>query len=936
MLVTFFPFSSANTGNSIQVKADSNDRRRTWIQLSQGKQTTEIDDIQNIGVEDLRVIALYLSNYYTPFSTILNGTSLQYKTSDGAYDEEEMTAYQTNMTNALVNDLGFDKEAAQFLVSQTVNYTLKTAHFIYMTEGSIQWIFDLYGYKEDDKTKKGIKRDESICAFNYSGREDHEDIESVFYLSDARKYLDSLDSVTAHISDSDGERDEKLYAVTYPIFLAALNAGFTEVNQSYYNYYEGCDDKTFGFTTSDPTLIDFYYVDTSNVAHTVFSNTDADVISYLLSNNELDYKNGLGNGFITVTQEYLKENASKINLTKVIAPYQYIYVDWVGDLILDIGTGQLVLLPGCMNNHVFGYIDKSLQDNDDQQPLILANAKAIYDMQEGHIKNPKSKPIATTTKLVGIGSDGKEYTVYTYEELKKMLGANGKNESAIEKEIDGAYHKHNVQLKQVADTGELPVYLLQIEPNYFSKVGQFLSNKITVADTNCVAVTDDLSDEVKNKKISQMTLPEFWQSVGALKSTTITSSSKSFIIYLDDQQLDTGSLELYLVREVGGKVDCLRLFSGKFTHSCKTEDSTDYACMVGKHLTKTVDNPIKETDFKYGCADSADTEPSSSLAGDCNGGRLFCDDGYSAETCGIGIAYKYASINYKNNNYRVPQLVINNGLSDVVRISNGSDATVKLAIQGKFQIEASDGTVLKCTKEGISLGGKKQTYYTKDALPKNVKLTKVEEREDKVIMSSKYQYEFKVGADTLIGCRYWTTALASNDKKFDKSKGWGTSDTMQTVYDYMDDNGFTCADGKNEIGFPYFNFWLSARCSKTKSTTTAIADTVRQKYKNKYVTADLLSDKVLTMSEVLFYDNLEEVNEDTTLCGDDGLFKAVDVYGVATGKNAEVDKSSLQSTSIFKTTAFDSAIESISGGGNSKLAPCLFYTYVFGYFNNRV
>lgn len=933
MLVTFFPFSSANTGNSIQVKADSNDRRRTWIQLSQGKQTTEIDDIQNIGVEDLRVIALYLSNYYTPFSTILNGTSLQYKTSDGAYDEEEMTAYQTNMTNALVNDLGFDKEAAQFLVSQTVNYTLKTAHFIYMRNSDLDDVLDFYGYEEKDG--KVVKKDEGVCAFNYSGRSDCKDYKNIFYISSKKKYKESLDSIKAQVTDEEGNTtDETLYAVTYPIFLAALNMGTnsTATMEKYQNNFEGCSNVEFKGSWAE--TIDFYYVDTSNVAHTVFSNTDADVISYLLSNNELDYKNGLGNGFITVTQEYLKENSSKINLNKVIAPYQYIYVDWVGDLILDIGTGQLVLLPGCMNNHVFGYIDKSLQEGGDvsSNPLILTNAKAIYDMQEGYIVNTGTKQVATSTKMVGYDKNGKEYTVYTYAQLEQLIGK-GLPPSALEAKIDKNYHAQlGVETKSIATTKQMRVYRTPYIDD--PTVRSFLKGDYTV-DKLSSAPTNIIPSNLMSKKLKDLTLAEFWtvmKGVGGVQSES-TAYPDNSILWLDSN--DGFNISLYLVQsqENGKHVKVTGLLSGNASHVCYTSDGLSYANMLGNHLVKTVSDPIHENDFKYGCwnGDGKDDKTNNGISSfnesNCNGNKLTALTG-ELSSCGIGIAWQPSDKSVKNAKYRVPQLVLNNGLSTIDCIYSSANCTYKLAIQGSFQITMTDGTMVKFEKSGISLGGTKAsaTYYTKE----NVELVKVEEKDDGIITTNTYSYKFKVGADTLIGCRYWTTALASSDKTFDKSNWLGTSDTMQKVYDYLNDNGFTCGSGKDRMGFPYLNFWLTVRHSKT---TTSYSDTVREKYKDKYVSADLCDSDILTMSEVLFYDNLEEVNEDTTLCGDGGLFKAVDVYGVATGKNAEVDKSSLQSTSIFKTTAFDSAIESISGGGNSKLAPCLFYTYVFGYFN---
>ena len=59
-LVVVILISSFTSWGMSDVKADSNDNRRTVIQLAQGAQLTEMDDLKNLSYDDLKLFALYL------------------------------------------------------------------------------------------------------------------------------------------------------------------------------------------------------------------------------------------------------------------------------------------------------------------------------------------------------------------------------------------------------------------------------------------------------------------------------------------------------------------------------------------------------------------------------------------------------------------------------------------------------------------------------------------------------------------------------------------------------------------------------------------------------------------------------------------------------------------------------------------------------------
>ena len=65
-----------------------------------GKDLTDISDVSALTSEDLRCIALFLSNYYLPFSTVLDNS-----------DAEVAASNKANMVDCL-KKIGFDGEAA--------------------------------------------------------------------------------------------------------------------------------------------------------------------------------------------------------------------------------------------------------------------------------------------------------------------------------------------------------------------------------------------------------------------------------------------------------------------------------------------------------------------------------------------------------------------------------------------------------------------------------------------------------------------------------------------------------------------------------------------------------------------------------------------------------------------------------------------------------
>ena len=57
---------------SYDIKADSKSLSSTYINLMSSAKITEIEDIDKLTQNDLKVISLFLSNVYSPFNTALD------------------------------------------------------------------------------------------------------------------------------------------------------------------------------------------------------------------------------------------------------------------------------------------------------------------------------------------------------------------------------------------------------------------------------------------------------------------------------------------------------------------------------------------------------------------------------------------------------------------------------------------------------------------------------------------------------------------------------------------------------------------------------------------------------------------------------------------------------------------------------------------------
>ena len=131
------------------VNADSNDRRRTVIKLAQGAQLTEMEELQDLSYDDLRLFALYLSNYYIPFKTEFQA---------GATNEDLIE----NMTNALASHVGLSEDLASYFAQVTMESVTQTAHQLYVPYDGVKAVHCAIGVVDNDGNGETFRNNVSL------------------------------------------------------------------------------------------------------------------------------------------------------------------------------------------------------------------------------------------------------------------------------------------------------------------------------------------------------------------------------------------------------------------------------------------------------------------------------------------------------------------------------------------------------------------------------------------------------------------------------------------------------------------------------------------------------------------------------------------------------------------------------------------------------
>lgn len=391
-VMSTFLTSFNNTG---VVYADSTSRRSTSINLAAGTKLTSIDDLSTIDEKSLRTIALYLSNFYIPFVSVL----------DGEWDEDDSTdsgnkQYETEMLNALTKNCGFDKETAQYLVNYTMAQSLNSCSKLMVKKSDFE---NFCGLVKEVRDKKKTGSNGNTTA-GFWGMYAFSDDASVLYDCVGGKKVEHSGVVYTSSSDyinkvgtQKGSDGTDYIQISYAIFLQMIgfvydiSSGDTyndDTITSYINSFDTYDisNRDKGYTTRIPR-INFYYLDDKTAPHIVFSTSEECMQSYALVNSQLDYNHGFGSALASISHtdlDALTSNDYSAEMALSTAPNMY--VNWVGDLVLDNGSYRTIVLPGCANPHMLTTMEDS---GDNGNTIPLQNIFAISSIDNA-VNNSKT------------------------------------------------------------------------------------------------------------------------------------------------------------------------------------------------------------------------------------------------------------------------------------------------------------------------------------------------------------------------------------------------------------------------------------------------------------------------------------------------------------------------------------------------------------------
>ena len=321
--------------------ADSNARRAALIDFAKKKNFGDIgaDTIAELTDEDIQMIGVFLSNFYIPWSTSVGVTRED--------NQEEMTK---KMVDALVNQCNFDKDVATALVPM---------------------IFAM-----SETSSKPLKIAEAKAG----------ETSSDWTLTDAKIYAGKYDS-----SKKSGEGDwievPDGDTATILSFLACAAGDFAPNLGDENGFKNGAEefasDKKFALYWEDGSTKKVVWANDCGDTGKYNAYFSASAIAYALICDNLNYKTGYGGNTLLFADDY--EHYSKLSATQqelVQCMHAPLYVDCFGNIIADMGTDHVVILPGCINPFTW-------TDADGKNAGLKVNLVNLYtlgEIAESHIK----------------------------------------------------------------------------------------------------------------------------------------------------------------------------------------------------------------------------------------------------------------------------------------------------------------------------------------------------------------------------------------------------------------------------------------------------------------------------------------------------------------------------------------------------------------------
>lgn len=418
LILVCIVMSSFITSTTETAYADSNSRRRTSINLAAGIGFGDINDINSIDDRSLQTIAIYLSNFYLPFVTILDGDYTQ----EGAVDSGN-NQHVKAMTDALVRNCGFKKDVAEFLVGYVLDQSLASCKSVYVKTSRLRDAFESTSYSPK----------QSYLGFSNGGQlygiEDADDI-----LAYTPGYMDSSIFYSQSVTEEGGWfRKEKGGEWDYINIAGTITIGGTEYTPVSYSIFMGLMSrlalstepisgtneyrvKTIGDYWDVNALskrTEFYTIvsdGTSTVMKPVFDTSDVCLGMLMQALQYSDVANGFGTAFSSISGPDIEKINNPEATQYALASSPNVYVNWEGSLIFDNGVYRTVILPGCMNPYMLNTMST---DSDESEALaVYINNTSLSSFAMGYADSNYKLSLSSGTVLdyrVTIGSDAYKF-----------------------------------------------------------------------------------------------------------------------------------------------------------------------------------------------------------------------------------------------------------------------------------------------------------------------------------------------------------------------------------------------------------------------------------------------------------------------------------------------------------------------------------------------
>lgn len=298
------------------VKADSTDLRKTYIQMMAGRNASQIEGISDLTTDDLRCLAIYLSNFYIPFNTSLDSDSED-------KNKEAMLAALTN--------LGINKDVAEPMIAGIYSASLNSAQKIYVKVYS------------DSDSLKSLEH-----SWNYHIGFGSDEIDPGVGTNKTFQHETYVGCV-GKMETIDGESYTPVTAFLWNAIVRHLGSS---------------SDSGISSNANGTTGINFYCIKDGKAKKCFRLDQNSLVLLTQLLNDSTQDTNGYAMNAIV---NYEKSDSTWEKLTDkekgaITCFTENLYVDWVGNIIYDAGDNRVIIYPACMNPCTFVKVDGTEKD----------------------------------------------------------------------------------------------------------------------------------------------------------------------------------------------------------------------------------------------------------------------------------------------------------------------------------------------------------------------------------------------------------------------------------------------------------------------------------------------------------------------------------------------------------------------------------------------